>query len=148
MKYILVLLSFLYVVPVYAMEKQECLKNVENLDIELSKCYINMPENALSTAEMNEAHYQYVDCLTAVANKLFDTMYKHNNKQVKENFNKLVEAVYAMSHDINEHSDITENIGGTIRTTEALSEAEYWIKQLVKNYIKSAKADCLEMQKL
>lgn len=145
MKYILAVLSFLYVIPVYAMEKQECLKNVENLDIELSKCYINMSENALSTAEMNEAHYQYVDCLTAVANKLFDTMYNHNNKQVKENFNKLIEAVYAMSHDINEKSDIAENIGGTMRTTEALSETEYWIKRLVENYIKSVKADCLEL---
>ncbi len=145
MKYILAVLSFLYVIPVYAMEKQECLKNVENLNIELSKCYINMSENALSTAEMNEAHYQYVDCLTTVANKLFDTMYNHNNKQVKENFNKLIEAVYAMSHDINEKSDIAENIGGTMQTTEALSEAEYWIKQHVENYIKSAKADCMEM---
>lgn len=145
MKYILVLLSFLYVVPAYAMEKSECLKKVESLDIELSRCSINMPENAESTAEMNEAHYKYIDCLTAAADKLFDAMYQHSNKQVKENFNKLVEAVYAMSHDINEHSDITENLGGTIRTTEALSEAEYWIKQLVKNYIKSAKADCLEM---
>ena len=30
---------------------------------------------------------------------MFDAMYQHSNKQVKENFNKLVEAVYAMSHD-------------------------------------------------
>ena len=59
--------------------------------------------------------------------------------------NKLVEAVYAMSHDINEHSDIAESICGTMQTTKALSEAEYWIKQLVENYIKSAKADCMEM---
>ncbi len=145
MKYILALLSFLYVVPAYAMEKPECLKTVESLDSRLSKCYVNMPENAVSTAEMNEAYDQYIDCLTAVANKLFDTMYKHNNEQVKENFNKLVTAIYAMSHDINEHSDIAENIGGTMRTTEALSDAEYWIKQFVENYIKNAKADCLEM---
>lgn len=145
MKYILAVLSFLYVVPAYAMEKPECLKNVENLDSKLGKCYINMPENTESTAKMNGVHYQYIDCLTAVANELFDTMYKHNNKQVKENFNKLAAAIYAISHDINEYSDIAENIGGTMRTTEALSEAEYWIKQLVENYIKSAKADCLEL---
>lgn len=145
MKYILSVLSFLYVVPAYAMEKPECLKMVENIDSGLGKCYINMPEHAASTAEMNEAHYKYVDCLTAVANELFDTMYKHNNKQVKENFNKLAAAIYEMSHDINEHSDIAENISGTMRNTEALSEAEYWIKQLVENYIKSAKADCLEL---
>ena len=145
MKYIFAILVFLYVVPAYAMEEPECLKMVENLDSRLGKCYINMPENVVSTAEMNEAHYKYIDCLTTVANELFDTMYKHNNKQVKENFNKLAAAIYAMSHDINEHSDIAENIGGTMCTTEALSEAEYWIKQLVENYIKSAKADCLEL---
>ena len=68
MKYILVLLSFLYVVPTYAMEKSECLKKVESLDIELSRCSINMPENAESTAEMNDILDQYNDRTKCVLN--------------------------------------------------------------------------------
>lgn len=98
--------------------------------------------DATSTADMNEAYYNFGDCSIAVANKLFDRNYKKYNAEVKKNFDTLVTAYYACAHDMYEHSDFASIRDGTIYNTMAITSATLWIKDMVKEYLHKARIEC------
>ena len=61
---------------------------IDKLEQELNNCKVDYGDNA-STADMNNATYDAIDCVVGVAHKIFDTYYSSTAKESKEQFDKL-----------------------------------------------------------
>ncbi len=114
---------------------------LRSLEEELANCKIQMAD-APSTADMNNAAYDFGDCSIAVAHKLFDRNYKKYNAEVKKNFDTLVTAYYACAHDMIQYSDFASVRGGNMYNTIAIGKATYWIQNTVKEYLHQARIEC------
>ena len=114
---------------------------IRKLENELTTCQVQMPDGA-STTDMDEAYYQVGDCSITIADKIFKRFYKKSYKQTKDNFDKLVESIYASSHDISQHSDFARIRGGSIYNTEAIAEAVFHIRDVVKKYLHQIRNEC------
>ncbi len=115
---------------------------IQQLQDELDNCKVDMPEDVVSTADMNNAHYDFADCSIAVAHKIFADYYK-NNVKAKENFDNLVRAYYDVSHDLVQGSDHAKiHHTGTMYGTMAVSKAGIQIKELIQGYIDEIKLQC------
>ena len=115
------------------------INSIYSIEEELNNCKIDMNNNP-STADMNEATYNSADCIIAVVHKVFDTFYTKRNKQVREDFDKLVVEIYKNCHNISQYSDMVDH--ATMRNTEAISHANYIFRQIAKDYIQQMKSDC------
>ena len=93
---------------------------IDKLERELNNCKVDYGDNA-STADMNNATYDAIDCVVGVAHKIFDTYYSSTAKESKERFDKLVTAIYDHSHHLVHESDFAKNVyTGTMYITSAI----------------------------
>ena len=143
-----ILFLFCLILPFYASANETtCLSSesqtqIQNIEKELAKCKVNMPENP-STVDMNNATYNAVDCVTEVAYKIFELYYTENNKTVRKDFDALVKTIYSHSHNLIQSSDVARKFyNGTMYNTIAIGHAHYMIKNIVNEYIQQIKKEC------
>lgn len=121
---------------------EEQLNNLQKLESDFAKCEAPIIDSP-STAEMNNSSYDVADCSIAVAHKLFSMYYTHNQTQVTKDFDELVKAVYANSHNLIQRSDIaSEFFTGTMYNTIAIDYAASTIHDIVNDYIRQVRNEC------
>lgn len=115
---------------------------IDKLEQELNNCKITCGDTP-STADMNNAAYNAVDCVVGVAHKIFDTYYATSVQESKDRFDKLVTAVYDHSHHLVQESDFArQTYTGTMYNTMAIGKAYVIMKEIVSDYIREIRDEC------
>ena len=126
----------------------EDLEEFNGIKKEFEGCLIDDSKNELRTAIMLEAYDKAIDCMKAVAYKIFDKYYTNNNKLSKENFENYVNATIKLNNNVIYNSDwAREHRSGEVYIIEAKREIYYMVKDVVNRYIKELRLECNDAYK-
>ncbi len=131
-------LGMFNVLPVQA----SCLNQINTLETEFQKCQVVYSENA-TTADLNNAVYDVVDCRIKVADKIFDIYYKQSNEVSKKKFKEFISFIYDYARHLTLESDYAQKYyTGTMYNSIAISHAEDIIQKVVASYLKQMRFEC------
>ena len=123
-------------------------KLIEQLEIKLDNCKIDMPDNA-TDIEMINAYDNLTNCTKDVAYQMFDSFYKNKNQRVKNDFNKVIEATYLHYQNLIKTSDLAQKLyTGTMYEVRVKTNTSLKIKEIVQDYLQEMKSQCADLSDL
>ena len=144
-KFLIAIGLCLYVGSAWA-ETQKCFGKqaevLDGLEQNLNNCKIDYGQQ-WQTAEMLNAYHKAEDCVKSVADEIFDLYYVRDNQKSKENFDKYVSAIRALSASLAFGSDwAKENHLAEVYTLEAEGDVYLMLKDMVKSYLDKLRNEC------
>ncbi len=123
-------------------------KLIKQLENKLDNCKIDMPDNA-TDIEMINAYNNLTKCSKDVAYQIFDSFYKNKNEDIKNDFNKVIEATYMHYQNLIKNSDLAKKLyTGTMYEIQVNTNASLKVKEIVQEYLQEMKSQCVDMSDL